>query len=393
MRMCGAQSGSQSIDCPLVSQQQQEVKVELTPRHKLNRLMERVKMNRGFASLLKCYILLSILISLTVHTFVTVKYTLKENGGIVSLNYTVHHFMQFLLIFSSHREFSLDQITYLLTPANKRIFKRNKSICLFWNFTLGAFCLFSLFTFIYFYGQREFNLSGYGLKANQVEDPFLNQILFFSGFNQVVSVFATSFIFIGRYSIFLNAICLFAKQNVTFIDTLLVKCDSITLTQETLEQLEELYLKYRELVDKLNSTLGTVPLWCLVTSYTNVVEMGTMAVLFHGKSSATEILAECAFFLVLMLLLTRHLMNECNQSYDSMESFRQKGLKLINCQLKRIKVRDPMCECLSNTLRGLPLMRMKAGQMYDMDYSIMISIMASAIPMTVMIISLMREMK
>ena len=76
-----------------------------------------------------------------------------------------------------------------------------------------------------------------------------------------------------------------------------------------------------------------------------------------------------------------------------MARFRRKGLELVNLQLKRSKVADSECECLANTLRAIPLTKIRAGQMYDMEYSILISLLSSAVPTAAMLVSLLREFK
>ena len=85
-------------------------------------------------------------------------------------------------------------------------------------------------------------------------------------------------------------------------------------------------------------------------------------------------------------------MNISDDSYKSMKHFHRQALKPVNLHIKRNKIRGAKCQCMANTLRGVKLTKLKAGQMYNLEYSVLMSLLASAVPMTVMLASLIKEL-
>lgn len=323
-------------------------------------------------------------------SYVIVNYTFRMNGGMMSLHYSIHHLMQFLLIFQSGEKLSSDEITSSLNPQNQRRFKKCRNVCL-WSMValIVTFVLFLVFFFL-LYSPGEIFLLGYGAPGSQVVQSLIGRILVFVAVNTLTNILFTALVFFPRYLIFVYAMSLLTKQNSLFIEGLVVKCDAIDLSPVTFSRLEGMYLNYRKLVNKLNVSYGKVPLWSLMVLYANTASLGTLIVLSNGKASSLVILGRNIILLLCTLVYFLILIKLCNSSYDSMEYFRQLGLELVNCQMKRNLVKDPMRKCLVNTLKGIPLVKMKAGQTYDIEQSILISLAASVIPMTVMIVTLLR---
>lgn len=351
------------------------------------------KLKKVLVICFKIYIFITIALSLSCHAFVTFKFTLNENGGIVSLIYLVANVMQFLLIFDSEKTLPLDTVTNLLKPSTQQSIRRNRAISGWSIFALVTLFVLSLLFFVSFNGPTRVFLKAYGCESSHLKEPLFVRIFLLIAFNNTATIMATSLTFFSRYLMFLYYICLLARQNVAFVDSFLMQSGPPDVTYGTLKRIEQLYLQYKELVDKLNVAYSMVPLWSLINLYTHILALGTMLIIFHGKRNALGISIQCAFFLVAALVFTILLVQMCKTSHTLMETFRQKALKLTNCQMERRKRWDPAIECLANTLKGIPLVKMQAAQMYDMEPSIVISLIASAIPMTVMVVSLLRELK
>lgn len=351
-----------------------------------------VKLNTGLTFLLKCYILVSILLAILCHLFVVVNFTLKDNGGIVSLNYIVHHSMQFLLVFRPGHRFTTDQVFCLLNEANRRRIKLYRSIILSSTIVVIAIYILMLIACRKFRGPGTIYLLAYGFDGSSLEDSLIKRILLLVGMNNVTNIFITGLEFSARYFIFVYAISLVARQNINLMDTLL-ESGPMDTRPETFSCLEQLYFDYREVVGKLNASYGNVPLWFLLNLYTNITGLGTFIVIFHGKASVLDILGRSMMCVATAFAFTVFLIHLCTKSHNFMARFRRKGLELVNLQLKRSKVADSECECLANTLRAIPLTKIRAGQMYDMEYSILISLLSSAVPTAAMLVSLLREFK
>lgn len=351
-----------------------------------------VKFNRKLVLVCKIYIFCSIILSIATHSFVVIKYTLKSNGGTISWNYFVYHAIQLLFLICPGDQLTGDEILRPLDRENEKRIKKYRIVASWSNTAFIAICVLSTLGHFYARGPDHLLAIAFGLDHSEVLGSPTGYVLLFVAINNVVSILSYSIEYTARYTIFVYALLLFAKQNVAFIDDLMCKCESVTFNSATLNRIDELYLEYKELVDKLNSAYGKIPFWYLTILYCNITSIGTFLVILHGKATVYELLGGSVSGVSITFFFTMYLIHLCSASYDSMESFRQKGLKLINCQLKMIKVRDAMCECLSNTLRGVPLTKMRAGQMYDMEASIVISIFASAIPTTVMVVSLLKEL-
>ena len=75
-----------------------------------------------------------------------------------------------------------------------------------------------------------------------------------------------------------------------------------------------------------------------------------------------------------------------------MKHFHHQALKPVNLHIKRNKIRGLKYQCLANTFRGVKLTKLKAGQMSNLEYSVLMSLLASGVPMTVMLASLIKAL-
>lgn len=352
---------------------------------------DKSKLKRKIIFLLKVYFALSILSSAACHLFIMSNYTFKLNGGAVSINFFIHYLMQILLIFRSDQQISIDEISCLLNKEAQRKLERCRATFKWLAVVFVTLIFMSSAIFLCTNGPSEVLIMAFGYDGNELDGSF-RKILLVLGINNLINMLITFSTFSVWYSFILHAISLFAIQNVTFVDTLVAKCDVVHLTQETFCQIEELYLIYRELVEKVNFTYGRIPLWCLMMLYANITSFGALFVIFKGNAAICAILARTVFFSISVLAILFFWIHMSNLSYRSMETFRRKGITLVNLQLKRSKCRDASYDCLVSSLRGISVVKIKAGQMYNMESSIVISLIASAIPMTVMFVQLMREL-
>ena len=347
--------------------------------------------NRKHILLFKFYIFLSILLSSGCHVFVMLKYTLESNGAIINLSYLIHNLMQFMIIFRPSGYVTTEEV---LCPLDQAAQKRIKKSLISSSWFVFAFLVFwcSMLTIhLFSRSTGHVMLFMFGFDTSSLEWT-LQYILIFTGINTFIGLLLIAGHLTCYYSILIQALVLFGRQNVALVDTFLSKYDSIHPKELMFSRIEELYLTYRELVEKVNLAYGKVPIWYLIVLYTNIIFTGTFLVIFHGKATTFELLGGSLFGSLLSCICMYSMIYLCDLSHTWMEKFRQKGLHLVNLHLKRSKKWDPKCECLANTLRGLPLLKLKAGQVYDMEPSIVISLIASAIPMTVMMVSLLRQM-
>ena len=96
---------------------------------------------------------------------------------------------------------------------------------------------------------------------------------------------------------------------------------------------------------------------------------------------------------MMILVFIIRLIHVSGKGSDAMERFHWQAVKLVNSYMMTGKMKGPACECLANSLRSLPLKKIKAGNLQDLNYSLLISLIASAVPMTVMIASILKELK
>ena len=349
------------------------------------------KLSRKSILLFKFYLFLSIFASSGCHVYVIVEYTFRSNGAIMNFSYLIHHLMEFMIIFLSSGHVTTDEVLIQLDQASQMQIKK------YLNFATWSVFAFSVSWFVMFVihaaseSTNHLMMFMFGFDSSGF-DRTIEFFFIFVSVNDCISLVLISCYLITRYISLIYALLLFARKNVLLVDTFVSKYDSIYPKEVMFGRIEELYLTYRELVPRINSAYGKVPLWYLTVVYTNIIFTGTFLVIFHGKVATSELLCGSFFALSVFFIIAYSMIYLCDSSYTWMEKFRQKGLHLVNLHLKRSKRWDPKCECLANTLRGLPLLKLKAGQVYDMEPSIVISLIASAIPMTVMMVSLIREM-
>lgn len=349
-------------------------------------------LNPSVTWVMKMYVLICTLFSIVSHTFVMINYTLKVNGGIININFLIHNLMQFLLVVLPGQRFTSDQIACLLTRANQEKLQLYKATFILVLMTFLAFTsLSSVIVFTLNRGTDQMYVMAYGFERSRAFDPMTETFLLAVVVCNLGNIFWTLFIFSSRYAVLLYATSLLAQQNLHFMDSLEVKCHLGQLNPAIFNRVDQMYLMYRRIVDKVNAAYGKVPFWFLMVFYANITSFGTLLVLLNGQAVLVFVNRNVSSMATILagLLGFIHL---SNKGYHAMELFRQKGLRLINWQIKRNKTKDPMCECLSNTFRGVKVTRMKAAQIYNMEHSILISLIASAIPTTVMVVSLLREL-
>lgn len=339
---------------------------------------------------IKTYILIFILLSIAINSYLTAKYNLKIYGAIFNLNYVMHNLMQFLLVFRSSEQLTIKQVSQLLNQVDQEGLKRVKISFVWCILAFALFLIISAFAYFMMNHPREIYLLVLGFEADQLVNLPIGSFFVFVGVVSLINLLLTLTVFCARYLLIVHAISLFSKQNLTFIDSLL-SSETNNLAHGFLMKIEDLYLLYKQLVEKVNASYGHFLFWLLMVLYTTITSFGILIVMWNGESVLLNLIARNVSFIVTILIFTLCLINKCNKSYYWMEEFRQKGLRLVNLHLRRSQIRDPMCECLSNTLRGIPLMRMRAGQMYTMEHPLLISLISSAIPTTVMVVSLIRE--
>lgn len=352
---------------------------------------------------LKTYYVLSTWLTITSHLYFMFKYTIKTNGGIVSISWIVHQLMELFLVFRcggfGH------QLTGLLNESNVELMKKFKFLFLVIMMSVALFTSFLVIYFTFNDAQLVCPVS-FGIAQNELSDTRSELICYIVSFNHVTNTFSTILVLSARYSTIAYSITLFAQQNLLLMTNSTrdqIKNSDLWRQQRTnkskdhfdhqflFSEMERLYLASKELVEKLNSTYGSVPFWFLMLLYSNITTFGTIMVISNKICSTALFIFRYGGFICIILTLNLFLINLSNKCFNRMEAFRQKGLMLVNSRLKRTRVKDPVSECLANTLNGIPPVKMKAGQMYNLEYSLLISLIASAIPTTVMVVSLINE--
>ena len=187
------------------------------------------------------------------------------------------------------------------------------------------------------------------------------------------------------------AISLLTQQNLDFMDMVMVKCNEVNLSQVIL-RIQQMYLTYVDIVGKLNSTHGKGPFSFFFGIYASIIAVGTFIVLNDEKSTMT-LLPQHLSVLAICMCFVFGLIRICEKCYSTMEQFRHKALIFANFSSKQTPNQMYASRTVINTLRGIPLLKMKAAQTYDMEYSLFLSLIASAIPTCVMIVSLLKEAK
>lgn len=347
------------------------------------------KVNKGFSFLVKAYVLLVSLLSIGLQTFVTAKYSLESNVGVVICSLP-QQILQFILLL--RRGTCDDEVIGLLTSASLERVKKLRVIMVLSYIAYQFVLVTSAFGCLIIFGPAEVFLVAFGNPADSRQfNSFAKFWLVFVFLHNLVNSIGVLGVFSLRYTKVAHAISLLAEQNLTHLNNLVF--DGVTMVPvdpKSFVKIEQMYLTYREVLEKLNSIYGLVPLWLLLILYTSITATGSYAVIcrdsFITWSMVSKNLAFCSLLVTFVLYWT-HL---SSRSYNLMENFRQKGLLLINCRLKRARASEPLPECLANTLKGIPLLKMRVLQIYDLEHSLLISLIASAIPTTVMVVSLLK---
>lgn len=352
-----------------------------------------LKWNKKVVWAFKIYLFISSLLSVICNFYVMIEYTIKINGGIININFIIQTTMQFFVTCRCEQNMTGDEISCHLNGGNFERLRERKVAFMWIIFSCIAFFSGTSIAYLLLNGPNEifmmtFGFEGEGIRNTWMENPLLI-VAIMSLSNMVISMV----VFAVLYSTFVYSLLLLARQNLALVDSLIIKCELINLERSIFLKLEELYLTYKELVEKLNSVYGRVPFWFLMLVYANITAVGTFMVISNAGTSTPIIIGRNTSFLAAVTIVVMMLINMSGKSYESMNKFRQKGLQLVNSHIKGSKIRDVTSECLANTLRGVELTKMKAGQMYDMEPSIVISLIASAIPMTVMVVSLLKELR
>ena len=341
---------------------------------------------------LKIYFAISLIIITSCNIYVMAKYTLKRNGGIFNFQSLMHMTMQFCIIFCDKGFLTSEQVACYLSPeTNVRLQNYKKNYFKYFSLVMAPIIASSIIL-ISIYGPDEIYIMAFGIEGREVES-FLGYFLLIMAFINVFNLISTIFIFSSRYIAVVYAIHMLARENLTFTRSLLIRCELSILNQEVFSRLEEMYLVYTSLVNEVDVIHGKVPLWCFMIIYVCIAAIGTFAVLSDYTISLASIIARSAAFLAVSLIFMLIVTRFCESAHTSMKQFRRHSLRLVNLQVKRSKMQEASCVCLTNTLRGVSLSKMKVAGMYDMEYSLFISLIGSAIPTTVMIVSLMNGVK
>ena len=346
--------------------------------------------DKKVALALKRIMLTSNLLTLATSLYVLVMYTFKLDGGLVTIQFIVHNLMQILI--STGYSINSDDVVYLLNEEYEKIF--NKYRYKYISLTMVAVsCIWmSLVVFIIKSGAKELYLTTFGFEGNEFDGTQVGYMLASIGILEMVILIILLLLFSIRYSTLVYAISLLARQNLSIIDSWPTKLQLATLNKSIFTKLEEIYLVYIESVEKINRKYSIYPLWFFMGTYVGFITIGTFSVVSTAKSSTLSVVIRQIFVIIIFFLFFFMLIRMCNTSSTSMEHFHRRAVKLVNSHIKVASIREPTCESLANALRSIPLPKIKAGS-YDIEYSLLISLVASAVPMTVMVVSLLKELK
>ena len=351
-----------------------------------------VRIDRRFVLGVKIYFFISIVLSLSINSYVMMKYTLKENGGIFSIQLIVQNVMYFIVIFFTDINLNTGLITHQFDQSHMKQFNRYRlhTICV----TLILFTSGSLFEIAYFMinGPRTF-LVVFGFTGNELSGPYTEYLLLVNVVTNIFNLTFTLLIFIMRYLTLVHAISLLGRQNLAFLESLLTEWQLVDYDEDLYIRIGEKYKFYIQSVERINSGFGKVPFWIFVTIYAEITSLGAVFVVSGRNTGALTLSGTHLIALVMIIIFVLRLMYLCKLGHDAMERFHQLAVDLVSANLCQIKTRVSTCRSLANILRSISLKKMKAGDIYDMEYSLLISLIGSAIPMTVMVVSLIKEYK
>ena len=310
--------------------------------------------------------------------------------SLFNIHFIISGVCQFLMGYNSSGNFSCDQIISFLNQLNQYRVEKRKiiTICIVIIFvTLETHVAINSITLS---GIADSLFMSFAMHESEVSEV-TGYILFVISILYSHNLAFSYFVYALRYSTLIYGISLLTQQNVTFINTLIVQCGVVNVNH--LWKIEKMYLTYVEIIEKLNSTHGKEPFWFLFSIYVSTIILGSFIVLSDGEKSALSLIPQHTFFMSFIVCFALSLIVICERCYSSMEQFRRQGLILANSFSKQIQTPNQTCVSPINTLRGISLSKMKAGKMFDMEYSLFLSLVASAIPTCVMIVSLLKEVK
>ena len=338
------------------------------------------------------YLLACFTLKTATNVLVMMKYTFKLNCGVINWFQLWTTFMQFIIIFCGKGAMPSDQISCLLGQVEQKKLEKTKFIYISMILLCSLFIIVSSFKFVSSNGASAMYYSIFGIDGSEVVEPAMKWILLVSAITANLNMAFTILIFALRYSSVLEATSLLTQQNLHIMNKLLMKCELAEVKDLTFKTIEDMYLAYIRIVRQVNTVHGRVPLWFLMMIYICITMLGSYIVVSDGKTSLMPLLTRNGICLAVVLVFTLRLITLCTRCHSNMEQFREQGIQLINTHVRRSESHNAMRKCLENTLRSIPLVKMQAGQMYDMENSLMISLVASAIPTTVMIVSLIKQL-
>ena len=279
------------------------------------------KFNKRFDLLFKIYVLVTTVLISGNSIYIMIKYTLKLNGGLMNMNFLIHTMMQFLLIFRCGPRLSANEVICLLDPLNNEKCEKFIKRSVFTAVGIQSFTIISGLTYLFLVGPDELFMVSFGFEGKEITRSPEGTFVTFCSVLNVVHMFIATAIFSVRYLVFVYSMSLLARQNLTFIEGLLAKSKLINLNQIIFVRIEEMYLTFNSLGNRLNVTYGRVPLWFHMVLYAMITSVGTWSVLARGGANGMEAMYRNIIFLLTTLAVDLLAIELCRRSDTSMVTF------------------------------------------------------------------------
>lgn len=333
-------------------------------------------------------------VSICIHLYISIYYTGKLNGAVININHIINNIMCLIILYKQVNNLNENFILNLIINEKEKRVYIAKRIIKIHIVLVVAIHLSILTTYYSLKGFDDFSVLFYGIKLIDIVDNIIFRILLVTLSSiEILINLGVLVTFTIKYLTILLTFIIYIDQEYNYLNNSIQLGKQRFVDTNIFKQIEKSIYFYNSSVTKVNEKLNLIPFWLLSQIYLNFVSTITVISLSRGNVSIIFSLISIGINLIEMSIAALAITKLSVDVYNKMENYKKSIVSFIANSIKNMKKEiNTNRSSLKFILINSPTEKLFVGNLYPLDYTLILSLFSSVITTTVMIVTTFKSL-